>query len=511
MNGAESLMRAAVEAGVEVCLTNPGTTEMPLVSALDSVPGVRGVLGLFEGVVTGAADGYGRMADKPALTLLHLGPGLGNGIANLHNARRARTPVVNLIGDHPTWHRGYDPPLASDIETLARPVSGWVRTSASASDLSRDTAEAIAAASQGLVATLVVPCDCQWDAGQAAPPTEVSPAPGVENGALEAARDALRGDGDTLLLLGSRGLRTPGLGAAARIAAATGCRLVCETFPARLERGPDLPRLQRLPYFPEQMQDFFAGVSRVVLAGATEPIAFFGYPEGISRMVPDSIPVAVLAAPTDDVEGALEDLADAVGAPARVPASRVERPDRPTGELRPRSIAQALAALQPEGAIVMDEGITAAGGYYPSTVGCPPHTYLTLTGGSIGLGLPCASGAALACPDRQVIALEGDGSAMYTIQALWTQARESLNVVNLIFANDRYRILQLELRRAGVAEPGPQSTALTDLAEPSLDWVALSRSMGVPASSAKSADELVGALERALAEPGPCLIEVRVP
>src|SRR5437764_11877684 len=146
MNGAQALIRTLVDCGVDVCFTNPGTSEMHFVAALDAVPEMRGVLGLFEGVVTGAADGYGRMADRPAATLLHLGPGLGNGLANLHNARRARTPVVNIVGDHATWHRAADPPLASDIAALAGVVSDWVRCNRTAADLPGDTAEAVAAA-----------------------------------------------------------------------------------------------------------------------------------------------------------------------------------------------------------------------------------------------------------------------------------------------------------------------------------------------------------------------------
>jgi acetolactate synthase-1/2/3 large subunit len=516
MNGAESLVRTAVAAGVDVCFTNPGTTEMPLVAALDAVPGMRGVLALFEGVVTGAADGYGRMAGRPALTLLHLGPGFANGIANLHNARRARSPVVNLIGDHATWQRNFDPPLASDIESLARPVSAWTRTSASPGQVGRDVADAIAASRRhpGRVATLIVPADCQWGESDGALHA-VPSAPGalVGEDAVEAARRALTatGEGESLLLVGASGLRGSGLVAAGRIARKVGCRLACETFPARLERGPHLPAPERVPYFPEQAVDFLAGAKKVVLAGALDPVAFFGYPNAPSRFLPDDAQVVVLAAPTERTDLALENLADALEAGTDHDTPEHAPPPAPVGAISAATIAQAVASLQPEGAIVVDEGVTAAAAYFALSRTAAPHTYLSLTGGAIGLGMPCAAGAALACPDRKVIVLEGDGSGLYTVQALWTQARESLDVTNVVFANDAYRILQVELARAGVAEPGPQSAALTSLATPGIGWVDLARAFGVPASRVETAEDLHRALARSLAEPGPHLIEVRVP
>ncbi len=514
MNGAESLIRTAVSAGVEVCFANPGTSEMPLVAALDSVAGMRPVLGLFEGVLSGAADGYGRMAEKPAMTLFHLGPGFGNGIANFHNARRARSPIVNLIGDQATWHRRYDAPLTSDIESLARPVSGWFRENRSAETLSHDVAEAIAAATTkpGCVATLTVPTDCQWDpVGDAASPQLVPKAPTVTIEAVEKACAAVTSEGTTMLIAGGYATRRRGLEAIGRIAAQVGCRLAVETFSTRLERGPGLPTLERVPYFPEAAEAFFEGVSHVVLCGALDPVAFFGYPSRISRLVPDTLPCTTLAKPTDNIEQALEDLAAALDAPASVGTPNRPAPQLPTGDLSLDAVGQAIAALQPEGAIVVDEGITSVGRYLPASVGCPDHSLLSLTGGAIGWGLPCATGAAIACPDRKVIALEGDGSGMYTVQSLWTQARENLDVVNLVFANDIYRILQIELHRAGVDNPGPNSLALTDLSEPAIDWTSLSKSLGVPAARVETADQLVEELGKGIAEPGPCLIEVRMP
>lgn len=511
MNGAESLIRTAREAGLEICFANPGTTELPLVAALDREPGIRAVLGLFEGVCTGAADGYARMADRPALTLLHLGPGFANGIANLHNARRARSPVVNLIGDHATWHLPYDAPLTSDIVSLASPVSAWVRTSRSSKELAGDLAEAIAAARKppGQVATLIAPADCQWDPadGPARPAPRASFAR-PNSARVETVARRLRQSTSSVLLLGLGALREPGLRAAARVAAATGAALICEVFPTRIERGAGLPRLERLPYFPEQAQQRLAGCDTVVLAGARDPVSFFGYPGVASRIAPDGA-TALLATPDEDAAAALGDLADALGAPARVPApADLALPEAPSGALTPAALGAALARLQPEGAIVVDEGATSGLGYFLTAEASPPHTYLALTGGAIGQGLPCATGAAIACPQRKVISLQADGSGFYTLQALWTQAREQLDVVTLICANRSYRILQLELARAGNAEPGPQARSLTDLSNPAPDWTALARGFGVPATRAQTAEELTRCLSAALTSPGPSLIEV---
>jgi acetolactate synthase-1/2/3 large subunit len=510
MNGAESLMRTAVSAGVDLCLANPGTTEMPLVAALDAVPGVRAVLGLFEGVCTGAADGYARMSGRPALTLLHLGPGFANGIANLHNARRARSPIVNLVGDHASWHLDADAPLTSDIESLARPVSGWVQTCASAKDLAGDLAAAIRAAQTppGQVATLVVPQDCQWDEADGPAVSLDPPAPAaVDEATVWAAADALRADAPAALLLGGSALSEAGLSAAARIAAVTGCRVLHETFFARLERGGGLPAFERLPYFPEQATETLAPVRQLVLAGARDPVAFFGYRGAKSRLASEEANVLELAAPEADVLGALDSLAERTGAPTSAAIPAGERPVAATGELSVGALGQTLAGCQPEGCIVVDEGATSGLAYYALAAHAPRHSLLLLTGGAIGMGLPCAAGAALACPDRKVVAFQADGSGMYTLQSLWTFARESLDVVTVICANRAYRILQAELGRAGIAEPGPQAQSLTDLARPEIDWVSLGKSLGVPGTRVETADAFAQALARAFAEPGPALIE----
>jgi len=513
MNGAESLVHTAVAAGVRVCFANPGTTELDLVRALDDVPGIRAVLGLFEGVCSGAADGYGRMLDAPALTLLHLGPGLSNAAANLHNARRARSPVVNLVGQHATWHLGADAPLTSDIAAMAGTVSRWVRTVSTASQLAGDVAQAVASARGGAggVATLIVPADCQsGDAASPARPLTAEPLAQVPVERVERTAAALRQGAAAALLLGGRALRQRGQWAAARVAARSGCRVVAEVFPARMERGAGLPRIERLPYFPDRVAASLAGLRTLVQAGAAAPVSFFGYGGTPSQLTPEGCALLPLASPEEDVEAALEALADALDA---APVSSVlgfdqEPPPAGEGELTIESVGPALAALQPEGAIIVDESGTTGAGYFHRSSGSPRHDYLALTGGSIGMGPPCALGAAIACPGRTVVNLQGDGGAMYTLQALWTQARESLHVVTLVCANRRYRILQLELARAGVASPGPLSRSLVDLSRPRLDWTQLAGGLGVEACSVEDVASLRKALARAFAEPGPHLIEM---
>jgi len=515
VNGAESLIRTVAAAGVDVCFANPGTTEMHLVQAIDDAGGVRPVLGLFEGVCTAAADGYARIAGRPAMTLLHLGPGMANGIANLHNASRARTPLLSVVGEHATSHRGRGAPLETDIEALAGPFSKWVCTPASPAEVARDAAAAVAAArsAPGGVATLIVPADCAWGDAAAGPadPIEAAPPRVVSDATVEAGAGLLRAEADrpATLLLGASALSEAGLRAAGRIAAATGCRLMAETFPARVERGGGLPVAPRLPYFPEEATEALAQGSSALLAGAVEPIAFFGYPDLPSALVPPGMPVQTLADPGEDSVDALERLAGAVGAGPFEPAApaQLAAPD-PGAPLTHLTIAQAIAAGQPEGAIVVDEGLTVSAFYVEASAEAPRHTYMALTGGAIGFGLPAAAGAAIAAPDRPVIALQADGSGMYTAQALWTYAREGLDVTALVCANRTYLILLEELRRAGVEQPDAGASELTSLGAPALDWVALAQGMGVPAQRAMTAGELAGAVERALAEPGPHVVEM---
>lgn len=510
MNGAESLISTLVGASVNVCFANPGTTEMPMVQALDSVPGMRAVLCLFEGVATGAADGFARMTGKPGLTLLHLGPGFANGIAYLHDAKRARSPVVNLIGDHASWHLPADAPLTSDIVSLANPVSHWVRRSNSAEEIAGDVTEAISVASvkPGRIATLIVPHDAQLDAASSAVAASVIPEPSaVSEDAVKLAAETLRGE-SVALFLGAYALRERGLKAVARIATATDCKLICESFPARWERGVGAPVIERLPYFPEMAIAALAPYKSIVLAGARSPVSFFGYPGVPSYFISPEQTSVTLAKADEDVEWALEALADALNAPAEVtPSSELQLPPMPTGKLTPESLSAVVAALLPENCIVMDESNTSMGPFTKLAQSARPHTSLYQPGGAIGLGFPCSTGAAVACPDRTVINLQADGSGMYTLQALWTQAREGLNVKTIVLNNQSYRILGIELMRAGVKEFSPLAKSLIGLNNPPIDWVSVSKGFGVPAVRVESAETLAKEFQRALAESGPQLIE----
>jgi acetolactate synthase I/II/III large subunit len=514
-NGAQALLRTLVNAGVTTCFTNPGTSEMHFVAALDSVPEMRAILALFEGVATGAADGYARMADRPGATLLHLGSGLGNGLANLHNARKGKTPIVNIVGDHATYHTKYDAQLQSDIETVARNVSSWVRTSQSTEALPRDAAEAIAAAlgPPGQVATLILPADVSWsDGAEPAAPPQLAAPPIASDEVVEDAARALRGRGETAILLGGRTLREPGLIAAARIAAATGAKLLAEAFPTRWERGMGLPAIERVAYLAELASVQLAGLKHLILVDAKAPVSFFAYPGKKSYLVPDRCDVHELAAFSDDALGSLEALAEAVGAGGVEPARQEPtRPERPSGPLDADMVCRAVAAVLPEGAIVSDEAVTSGVTLGAHTAGAPRHDLLTLTGGAIGQGLPVAVGAAVACPDRPVFALEGEGSAMYTIQSLWTMAREELDVTVVIFNNRSYAILNIELERVGAQRGGPRAKEQLDLAGPDLDFVKIAAGLGVPSIRVDTGEDLVAQLERAVAEPGPHLIEVVIP
>ena len=510
MNGAETIIKAARDGGIEVCFANPGTTELPLVVALDSVGGIRSILGLSEGVCTGAADGYARMSGKPALALLHLGPGLANGIANLHNARRGRTPVVVVVGEHATWHRALDPPLAMDIEALAGTVSGWQRTCGSADHLGQVTTDAVLAARRGQIATLIVPYDLQTMAshpGAIVPHLNGKEPPSRET--VESAAALLGRGAKVALVLGGSALRREGLMRAARIRQACGCDLLAESFPARIERGAGLPNPRRIPYLPETAIAMLAKYEAFVLAGAREPVSFFGY-EGVpGQLLKEDRKKLRLAGQEDEATEALGLLAGALGAPAILSSDALSRPNRPalpTGVLNGDKICGVIAALQPEDAIIVDEAITNGRIYYSLTAGTPPCSLLTITGGSLGQGPPCAVGAAVACPERPVINLQADGAGMYTFQALWTEAKEGLNVTTLIFSNRSYNILKLELWRLGVASPGANAAHLTDLG--GIDWTALGRGMGVPSVRVATAEELAGELGKALREQGPHLIEM---
>jgi len=512
MNGADLLCATFVANGVELCFANPGTSEMHFVAALDRCPGIRCVLGLFEGVVTGAADGYARMADKPAATLLHLGPGLANGLANLHNARRAFSPIVNLVGDHPATHLPHDAPLTSDIESLARPMSGWVRRTVHADDVGRDAASAIAAslAWPRQVATLIVPADVAWNATAAQPVRcEMPVARAPDAARVAAVAQALRRRARTTILLSGHALRASALETASRIAQASGARLLAQQSNARMERGAGRVPIERVPYNVDHALETFAGTEQVILVGAKAPVAFFLYPGKPSSMLPPACTVIELAGRDTDLAGALEALADELRVPSSVVPERAApaQTNLPSGRLTPGAITQALSALMPEHSIVCDESVSSGRSFFPPTFGARPHDFLQLTGGAIGIGLPLAVGAAIACPDRKVIVLQADGSGMYTPQALWTQARERLDVLTIVFANRRYAILQAELKNVGAGEPGRNARRMLDLDDPSLDWVSLARGMGVEAGRADTAEGFADQLRAALAQRGPFLIE----
>ena len=522
MIGAQALVASLTGAGVDVCFMNPGTSEMHFVSALDSVPEMRGVLALFEGVATGAADGYARIAGRPAAVLLHLGPGLANGLANLHNARRARTPVVVIVGAHATGHARYDAPLQSDIEALARTVSGWVHTSGTTRALAQDAMRAVAAAQAGQIATLILPADVSWsDGGALAPPrTPVhAPAPASVHAPAPASIHAATVDPGRLLspramlLLGGTALSERGLRAASRISVATGARLLAETFPARMERGAGVPGVDRLAYLAEQAEAQLAGVEQLILAGARSPVSFFAYPDRASDLAPPGCTVTSLAEPDQDVEAALELLADQVAAGTKPALTEAAAPlPAEPGPLDAISLANTVAASLPEHAIISDEANTSGFALPMALAAAPRHTLLTLTGGSIGQGMPVATGAAVAAPDRPVLSLEADGSALYTIQALWTQARERLNVTTVLINNAAYAVLRMELARTAAAgQAGERAERMLDLSDPTPDFTQLSTGLGVPASRVTTVAELDRTLRQAYAEPGPHLIEAIVP
>jgi acetolactate synthase I/II/III large subunit len=513
MNGAESLVRTLVASGVEVCFANPGTSEMHFVAALDSVPGMRCVLGLFEGVVSGAADGYYRMADQPAATLLHLGPGLANASANLHNAKKAGSGIVNIVGEHAIEHLQYDAPLSADVEGIAQPMSHWVHTSHSPATVAGDGAMAVAQArgAPGRIATLILPADTAWGAAPGpAAALPVAARRAVAQHAVDTSAKALLSGRRSALLLGGIAAREGALLLAGRIAAKTGCTLLLENNVPRLQRGAGRVRTQRIPYVVDAALAKLKDLQDVVLVGSKVPVAFFAYPGKPSLLLPPACAVTRLAAVEEDIVGALEALADALGARQLAPAhvAALERPALPRGPITAEGIATVLGTLLPEDAIVVDESISVGRNFGPATASAPPHDWLNLMGGSIGFGPPAAAGAALAAPGRPVILLEGDGSAMYTLQALWTMAREGLNVKVLILANRSYQILRGEFASVGAGQPGKRATDMLNIDRPALDWVALAQGHGVPAQSVADLETLATAFRRALAGPGPCLIEL---
>ena len=524
--GADLLCETLLANGVDHCFANPGTSEMHFVAALDRQPAMTCVLGLFEGVVTGAADGYARMADKPACTLLHTGPGLANGLANLHNARRAGTPMVNVVGDHATHHLAFDAPLTSDIEGLARPMSHWIGRSSSADALGTLAHQAVheAGGAPGRIATLILAADHSWGSTSvpvSAPPPAAQPKAPQADAIAKAARALKQHANDasgTMILVGGKALRDEGLALASQIAAATGARLLAPQANARVQRGLGRVMIDRVPYVVDAALQKLAAVKRLILIGSKAPVGFFGYPGKPSSMLPPDCEVICAAAPDEDLIAALRLLADAMGVPAALQHGAAHAPllaqprelPLPSGALTASAVAQSVVAQMPAQAIIVDESVSSGRDFFPLSYHAAPHDYLQITGGAIGIGLPLAAGAALAAPQRKVITLQADGSAMYTVQALWTQARERLNVLTIIFANRRYAILRGELQQVGAGEPGVNARRMLDLDDPVIDWVAIAKGMGVEAARADSAERFNDLLASALKRDGPFLIEALI-
>lgn len=515
-NGAQALMKTLADAGVEVCFSNPGTSEMHFVAALDSEPRMRAVLALFEGVATGAADGYARMADKPAATLLHLGCGLGNGLANLHNARKGKSPIINIVGDHATYHVKYDAQLQSDIETVARNVSpSFVRTSQTTEALCTDAVDAIVDARTypNSVSTLILPADVSW--GEKAVPAlvpEQAPAPIASDEVIAVIAKAITSSKKSALLLGGRALREPSIIAAAKIAKKNGVKLLAETFPTRIERGAGLPSVERIAYLAELAGVQLADVENLITVDCKPPVSFFAYPGKKSYLVPDKCTLHELATAEQDTVGSLNKLAEALGAADSAPTLQESKlPSAPRGSLTAEKVCQAVGHFLPKDAIIVDEAITSGLMLNAMTEGSPRHDMITLTGGAIGQGLPSSVGAAVACPDRPVFALIGDGTAMYTNQALWSMAREQLNVTTIIFNNASYSVLNIELERVGADSVGEKAKSQLDLNGPVLNFAQIAQGMGVHGTRVSTAEDLNKALEYSIENPGPHLIEVMVP
>ncbi|MCC6708063.1 MAG: acetolactate synthase large subunit [Gammaproteobacteria bacterium] len=513
MNGAHTLLDTLVEAGIEVCFANPGTSEMHLVTAIGKTDAVRPILCLFEGVVTGAADGYARMADNPAITLLHLAPGYANGMANLHNASKAHSAVVNIVGDHAVWHHKYNAPLTSDVPGHVRLQSAWVRTSASAEDLALAGAEAVQAARGGAghIATLIVPANHAWEPAQKSydrlAPEGLAT---VADSAIEAVAAALANGRRTAIVVGGRAMREAPLEMLGRIAAGCNATLLCETFPVRVQRGAGRTPLARIPYFAEQAIEFLKDFEQIILVGAQEPVAFFAYPGVPSLLAPPDCAMMTLAGVHDDIPAALAKLATRVTTAAECPRQPRIVPSLTGTELSPGAIADVISAGLPENAIISDEGITCAQELFLRTEGAPAHDWISVTGGSIGQGLPVSFGASIACPDRKVVAFQADGSAMYTVQSLWSMARERSDVTVVLLNNSSYAILNVELTRLKAGDPNPKTLSMLDLGNPVIDWVSIAQGMQVDACKVETVAEFENAFAKAMQTRGPHLIEVMV-
>ncbi len=515
MNGAEALVRSLAGSGIDVCFTNPGTSEMHFVAALDRLDLIYCVLALQENVATGAADGYARMSGQPAATLLHLGPGFGNGLANVHNAKKARVPMVNIVGEHASYHIKYDAPLTSDIEAIVTPVSDYVVTSKHPDDVGTDAARAVSKAKTwpGKIATIILPADMAWSKTDIIGDGLLPEAPGrVVDDDVKAVATALKSGKKAVMFCSGAVLIDPNLEKLGKVRAASGVDLLAQTSNRRIDRGAGRVAVNKLPYPVDQALEALEDYEVVILLGTKEPVSFFAYPDKPSRLSPEGAEILNLAGPEQNTIEALDMLIDALAAndlEAEV-ATYEEAPDvsKLSGPITPEAISQAFRAHMPEDAIICDESITTGRAFYPDSSNARPHSWLQITGGAIGDGMPLAVGAAIACPERRVIVLQSDGSAMYTNQALWTMAREGLDIAILLFSNRCYRILEGEMKGVGVEKMGHVAESMFSLADPEIDWCKMAESMGVTSTRVDDASALSGAIERAVTHEGPFLVEI---
>jgi acetolactate synthase-1/2/3 large subunit len=514
MTGAEAIIGSLADCGVAACFANPGTSEMHLVTALDREPRIKSVLCLFEGVATGAADGYARMSGVPALTLLHLGPGYLNGGANIHNGRRAYVPMINLIGDHAVTHRQYDEPLASDIAGLAGPNSRWLKSVDRVEDAGSLAVEAFEQSfgpPPGPV-SLIMPADVAWTGG-------AKRAEGGKRAGLKIASDDLIEEAGRAvtkakrpaMLVNGTALHAGGAETLRRMEA-QGVKVITDTFMARHVRGGGLHDVARLPYFAEMAVEALAGIDLLLLAGTKPPVAFFAYPNTPGAFTPKGARTLSLGGPETDSMDAVSRLADWLDAPVAPRASNWTRSAPGTGDkFNPHTIGMSLAHYLPEGALISDDGVTSGLPIYMALSAGARHEWLGHTGGAIGQGMPVAVGAAVARRDVKTVCLAGDGAGMYTVQSLWTMARENLDVLTIVFVNNAYRILKIELARTGAGNPGPAADSMLSLGNPDIDWVKLSESMGVGAEAVSTCAQFNDALQRAVATRGPRLIACIIP
>lgn len=509
MNGAEVLIRTLVKNGIEICFGNPGTSEMQLLAAIDSVDGITPILGLFEGVVTGAADGYARMTNKPAATLLHLGPGLSNGMANLHNARRAQSPIINIVGDHASYHLPLDAPLTSDVEGLAALSSGWHKVVSSSMNIGQDVSEAISANQSGRQANLIIPANCAWEVGGEIP-EQVAPRipPIASMKDVIRISELLKNEKNTCLFLGGRSLCEKGILAAEKISLHTGAEIFCETFPRLIQRGKSRASIERLAYLNEIATDQLRSFEQIVTVGCSAPVSPFAYPNRPGKLWPEDCSIFELASSEQDQVAALESLVSVLGARNSKLSKKTYLPPIDTDSpLTAESIGVVAANLLPKNSIISDESITSGASLYNLFDNAQDHDWLTLTGGAIGQGLPLSIGAAIACPDRKIVNLQADGSAMFTNQSLWTIARERLDICIVIFNNSRYAILEFELQQVGVPQKGEKSNSMLSLENPPIQWTKMAESMGVPSTQASTTREFKDQFEQAMSKKGPHLIE----